>query len=172
MADSDRKKVEREIDAFVRTTVSNVLICSYECIQMHVERFQKAKDCCDLLVCDEAHRLKNSDNQTSWALNSLPIQRRVLLTGTPMQNDLQDFYAMVDFTNPMILGTPEEFRRKVLFPILRGREPVAIEKQKRKMMEIQNDMSTTVNGQRLHFAPRQYSQCRASTSQTGPSGLL
>lgn len=52
---------------------------------------------------------------------------------------------MVDFTNPGILGTQEEFRRNTLFPILRGREPDATEAQKRKMMEIQNDMSTTVN---------------------------
>ena len=42
-----------------------------------------------------------------------------------MQNDLLEFYAMVDFTNPGILGTPEEFRRRTMFPILRGREPDA-----------------------------------------------
>jgi DNA repair and recombination RAD54-like protein len=59
--------------------------------------------------------------------------------------DLQEFYAMVDFTNPGVLGTQEEFRRKMLFPILRGREPDATDAQKRKMMQIQNDMSTTVN---------------------------
>jgi DNA repair and recombination RAD54-like protein len=52
---------------------------------------------------------------------------------------------MVDFTNPGVLGTQEEFRRNMLFPILRGREPDATESQKRKMMDIQNDMSTTVN---------------------------
>ena len=52
---------------------------------------------------------------------------------------------MVDFTNPGVLGTQEEFRRRVLMPILRGREPDATESQKRKMMELQNDMSTTVN---------------------------
>ena len=49
-------------------------------------------------VCDEAHRLKNRENQTSQALFSLPCKRRVLLTGTPMQNDLQEFFAMVDFS--------------------------------------------------------------------------
>jgi DNA repair and recombination RAD54-like protein len=49
-------------------------------------------------VCDEAHRLKNRENQTSKALFSLPCKRRVLLTGTPMQNDLQEFFAMVDFS--------------------------------------------------------------------------
>jgi DNA repair and recombination RAD54-like protein len=62
-----------------------------------------------------------------------------------MQNDLQEFYAMVDFTNPGILGTPEDFRRKMLFPILRGREPDATEAQKLKMVRIQQEMSATVN---------------------------
>lgn len=67
------------------------------------------------------------------------------LTGTPMQNDLQEFYAMVDFTNPGILGTPENFRKKMLFPILRGREPDATDAQKKRMQEIQNQMSNLVN---------------------------
>lgn len=52
---------------------------------------------------------------------------------------------MVDFTNPGILGTQEEFRRKMLFPILRGREPDATDSQKQRMMQIQQDMSTIVN---------------------------
>jgi DNA repair and recombination RAD54-like protein len=145
LAESDRKTVEKNLDLFVRTKMFNVLIASYETIRTHVGRLNKTKDCCDLLVCDEAHRLKNSENQTSKALASLPVKRRVLLTGTPMQNDLQEFFAMVDFTNPGVLGTQEEFRKKMLFPILRGREPGATESQKRKMMDIQNDMSTTVN---------------------------
>lgn len=145
LAESDRKTVEKNIDCFVKTKMFNVLICSYETLRTHVGRLTKYKDCCDLLVCDEAHRLKNRENQTSMALNSLPVRRRVLLTGTPMQNDLEEFYAMVDFTNPGILGTQEDFRRKMLYPILRGREPDATEKQKTRMMEIQNDMSTTVN---------------------------
>ena len=144
LAEGDRKTIEKNIDCFARLKLFNVLIASYECIRTHVKLLSKHKDCCDLLVCDEAHRLKNSDNQTSRALNSLPVQRRVLLTGTPMQNDLTEFYAMVDFTNPGILGTPEEFRRRMMFPILRGREPDATESQKRKMSDLQNDLSTIV----------------------------
>ena len=144
LADGDRKTIEKNIDCFARLKLFNVLIASYECIRTHVKLLSKHKDCCDLLVCDEAHRLKNSDNQTSRALNSLPVQRRVLLTGTPMQNDLTEFYAMVDFTNPGILGTPEEFRRRMMFPILRGREPDATDSQKRKMLDLQNDLSTIV----------------------------
>lgn len=145
IAEADRKTVEKNIDCFVRTKLFNILICSYECLRAHIKRFTKHKDCCDLLVCDEAHRLKNADNQTSRALNSLPVTRRVLLTGTPMQNDLQEFYAMVDFTNPGILGSPEDFRKRLLFPILRGREPDASDSQKRRMSELQNEMSLVVN---------------------------
>lgn len=145
LAEGDRKSMERDIDSFARTRIHNILVASYECLRTHVKRLSKHPDCCDLLVCDEAHRLKNSENQTSQALNSLPVKRRVLLTGTPMQNDLNEFFAMVDFTNPGVLGTPEEFRRKMLFPILRGREPDATESQKQKMMEIQNEMSKIVN---------------------------
>jgi len=145
LAESDRKTVEKNIDCFVKTKMFNVLIASYETIRTHVGRLTKYKDCCDLLVCDEAHRLKNRENQTSMALNSIPVKRRVLLTGTPMQNDLEEFYAMVDFTNPGILGTQEDFRRKMLYPILRGREPDATDKQKQKMTEIQQNMSSIVN---------------------------
>jgi len=55
------------------------------------------------------------------------------------------FYAMVDFTNHGVLGTPEEFRRKIEGPILRGREPDATEKQKEKAAQCQLNMSNAVN---------------------------
>ncbi|KAL3924479.1 MAG: hypothetical protein SGILL_001018, partial [Bacillariaceae sp.] len=151
LAEADRKKIERDLDSFAKTNIFQILICSYECLRTHVGRLTKYKNCCDLLVCDEAHRLKNNENQTSRALDSIPVQRRVLLTGTPMQNGkqllahLNEFFAMVNFTNPGVLGTQEEFRKDVLYPVLRGREPDATEKQKKKMLDIQNDMSSTVN---------------------------
>ena len=80
------------------------------------------------------------------ALASLPCKRRILLSGTPMQNDLEEFYAMVNFTNPDILGeTQEKFRAFYRSPILRGREPDATDRQKQKMLDKQNHMSSIVN---------------------------
>lgn len=49
-----------------------------------------------LVVCDEGHRLKNSQIKTSIALTEIATPRRLILSGTPIQNDLDEFYAMVD----------------------------------------------------------------------------
>lgn len=55
--------------------------------------------------CDvEGHRLKNSDNQTYQALNQMAAQRRVLISGTPIQNDLLEYFSLVHFVNAGILG--------------------------------------------------------------------
>ncbi|GMF24978.1 unnamed protein product [Phytophthora fragariaefolia] len=109
---------------------AQVLIISYETFRMHAQKFADAPECCDLLICDEAHRLKNANSQINKALSSLACRKRVLLSGTPMQNDLEEFFAMVDFTNPNILGTPSEFRKNYLGPILTGREPDSSDRER------------------------------------------
>lgn len=52
----------------------------------------------------QGHRLKNSDNQTYQALNNLNTPRRVLISGTPIQNDLLEYFSLVHFVNSGILG--------------------------------------------------------------------
>ncbi len=66
-----------------------MLIISYETFRLHADKF-KAEGACDLLICDEAHRLKNDATLTNRALDSLACRRRVLLSGTPMQNHLDE----------------------------------------------------------------------------------
>lgn len=67
---------------------------------------------CDLLICDEAHKLKNADSGLAKSLNLLPARKRILLSGTPMQNELTEFFNMVNFCNPAVLGTNAEFKRR------------------------------------------------------------
>ena len=75
------------------------------------------------MICDEGHRLKNSTgNKTIRALKSFRTNRIVLLTGTPVQNRLEEFYAMADFCNPMILGDLKTFKAVYQVPIDRGRD--------------------------------------------------
>ena len=158
-------------------TMYQVLIVSYETFRIHANRFKKAGSC-DLLICDEAHRLKNAETETSKTLNMLPCSRRVLLSGTPMQNHLDEFYAMVSFCNPGVLGTRGEFRRKFENPILASREPDATSSERKKGNERQTELSAIVNNFILrrtnallsaHLPPKvvEVVCCRMTPLQTG-----
>ena len=60
-----------------------MIIVSYESLRTLTEHLGNTP--IGLLLCDEAHRLKNAENQTYSALYAINVQRRVLLTGTPVQ---------------------------------------------------------------------------------------
>lgn len=62
---------------------------SYETFRNYADRLE-GEHACDLLICDEAHRLKNAATATTKALARLACRRRVLLSGTPMQNKLEE----------------------------------------------------------------------------------
>ena len=83
----------------------------------------------DLVVCDEAHRMKNSAIKTSSSLAKLPCERRLLLTGTPVQNDLGEFYSLVDLACPGILGSRAAFGREIEAVVERSRQPDASEEE-------------------------------------------
>ncbi len=68
-----------------------------------------------LLVVDEGHRLKNTaGTKVLTALNSLNCNTRLLISGTPIQNNLSEFYNVANFVLPNILGYLNEFRRGML----------------------------------------------------------
>lgn len=81
-----------------------------------------------LLVLDEGHRLKNKNgSKTLSSLKGLNAQRRVLLTGTPLQNDLEELYTLADFTCPGTLGSLVHFRSVFMGPIRASSEENACE---------------------------------------------
>lgn len=74
----------------------------------------------DILVCDEAHMIKNRRADITQALKQVRTQRRIALTGSPLQNNLMEYYCMVDFVREGFLGSTHEFRNRFQNPIENG----------------------------------------------------
>ncbi|NWY42136.1 RAD54 protein, partial [Sylvia atricapilla] len=142
-----KDEIDRKLVGFMNQrglrVPSPILIISYETFRLHAEVLQKGT--VGLVICDEGHRLKNSENQTYQALNSLNTPRRVLISGTPIQNDLLEYFSLVHFVNSGILGTAQEFKRHFEMPILKGRDADASEAERHKGEERLKELISIVN---------------------------
>jgi SNF2 family DNA or RNA helicase len=72
------------------------------------------------VVLDEAQQIKNSAARTTQSVRSLPAERRVAMTGTPVENRLSELWSIMEFLNPGILGSERKFRERFADPIERG----------------------------------------------------
>ncbi|EPR64357.1 SWI2/SNF2-containing protein RAD54 [Toxoplasma gondii GT1] len=143
VADNCKEKVVSKFEGFKYDRQSRILIASYETFRMHVHRLEGVP--IDMVVCDEAHRLKNDKTKTSLAIIELPAKKRLLLSGTPIQNDLDEFFALVSLCNPNVVGDAHTFRRRYANPILVGREPDATEDQQQLAAERLTELSSLTN---------------------------
>ena len=75
----------------------------------------------------------------------LKCKRRVLLSGTPIQNDLLEYFSLIHFVNEGILGTSADFRKRFENPILRGRDADATDDEHKKGVLKLEELAGIVN---------------------------
>lgn len=74
----------------------------------------------DLMVIDEGHQLKSDKSQLCQVFQKVATPRKIILTGTPLQNNLNEFYTMIDLIKPHLLGSKKEFDNRFKNPIDNG----------------------------------------------------
>lgn len=126
-----------------------VMVVGYERLQKIAEDLTRGAGI-DLVICDEGHRLKTLQNKSAKAIATLNTARRIILSGTPIQNDLSEFFAMVNFVNDGVLGSPKAFMKDFEKPILKSRQPNATEEDIERGQEASNELAQTTS----HFILR------------------
>ncbi|KAE9972644.1 hypothetical protein BLS_003941 [Venturia inaequalis] len=128
VVDNDKKI---RLTDFTKGKIYNVMIIGYEKLRT-VQKELNEGDSIDIVIADEGHRLKTAQNKAAAAIRSLKTERRIVLSGTPLQNDLSEFFAMVDLVNPGLLGKYTTFKREFETPIVKARQPEATAKDTEK----------------------------------------
>jgi len=77
----------------------------------------------DLVVADEAQHIKNANSSTARNLRLIGSRCRVALTGTPVENNLTELWAILDWATPGLLGSRNAFRKVWAAPIESGADP-------------------------------------------------
>jgi SNF2 family DNA or RNA helicase len=88
----------------------------------------------DLVVADEAQHIKNATSSTARNLRLITSRCRVALTGTPVENNLTELWAILDWATPGLLGSRNAFRKRWAAPIESGVDP-AVARQFAQLVE-------------------------------------
>ncbi|MFF4522246.1 DEAD/DEAH box helicase [Streptomyces bluensis] len=81
-----------------------------------------------MVVADEAQHVKNPYSATAKALRTIPTPARVALTGTPVENNLSELWALLDWTTPGLLGPLKSFRARHAHAVENGEDEQAVER--------------------------------------------
>ncbi len=88
----------------------HILVTTYEALTADIEELGSIKFKC--IVVDEGHRMKNSSGLLHEKLSQLQIERRILLTGTPIQNSTSELWTLLNFLEPVHFASNEIFIQK------------------------------------------------------------
>lgn len=131
-------EIEKFIDASVITTLQyvgssqervtlrsqfqkyNVIVTSYDVIRKDIEHLRQMF--WNYCVLDEGHIIKNAKSKITCAVKQLKAQHRLILSGTPIQNNVLELWSLFDFLMPGFLGTERQFQATYGKPLVAARD--------------------------------------------------
>lgn len=103
-----------------KLSTHNLVIASYDIVRKDISFFSGVH--WNYVVLDEGHIIKNGKTKCSQAMKQLVANHRLILSGTPIQNNVLELWSLFDFLMPGFLGTEKQFASKFSRPILASRD--------------------------------------------------
>lgn len=110
---------------------SQIVLTTYAMVRNDLKNFMDVE--WEYIILDESQNIKNLNAQSTRAVLALKGRKRLALSGTPMENNLQELYSLFRFLNPGMFGSLEDFNVRYGGPIQRECDPEAMESLRRKI---------------------------------------
>ncbi len=121
----------RRRERFDQIDQVDVVITTYPLVLRDMEVF--SQHTFSLEILDEAHTIKNVRSQIHQAAKAIDAELRLCITGTPLENNLDELWALFDFLMPGLLGTAQRFRSAFRTPIERSGDADRLETLRRRV---------------------------------------
>lgn len=117
-------------ETFVQQAREHALVLStYGLLHRDLSLFQGVEWA--VVILDEAQNIKNAETKQAKAARALRAERRIALTGTPVENNIGDLWSIQDFLNPGFLGHAARFKREFFIPVQVQRDERVMERLQR-----------------------------------------
>lgn len=100
----------KQIEEFKKIDNHKILVLNYEVLGDHIQQLNSMN--VDLMVADEAHVIKNKETNAYKNISQIAAGRRIAMTGTPMTNQVDDLWTLLDWVTPGQWGTFAGFKAK------------------------------------------------------------
>ena len=136
-----QKLAKRIVDRVVQE--GHILVTTYSGLQSYAELLIPTD--WEYAVLDEGHKIRNPNTAITIYCKELRTANRIILSGTPMQNNLVELWSLFDFVFPMRLGTLVNFRQQFEFPIRQGGYANASNLQVQTAMQCAETLKETIS---------------------------
>src|SRR5205823_2389433 len=95
-------------------------ITTYGTVRVDIDILKNFKF--NYIILDESQSIKNPNSLSSRAVKQLKSSQKLVLTGTPIENSVQELWSQLSFINPGLLGSLQNFTEKFVTPIEKGKD--------------------------------------------------
>ncbi|KAK1418802.1 hypothetical protein QVD17_27949 [Tagetes erecta] len=131
-------------DKGVLLTTYDIVRNNFKALSGNYDEMEDDAETWDYMILDEGHLIKNPSTQRAKSLLAIPCAHRIIISGTPLQNNLKELWALFNFCCPELLGDKKCFKERYESAILRGNDKKASDRDKRIGSAVAQDLRNCI----------------------------